>query len=102
VPQRSIGITMDTGHFTASGVDLVAFADCFADRIAHIHLKDHVGERCVPLGAGETDNAALLATLRRRGFEGYATLELEVEDREHTLRYLAEARDYCARVLDLT
>ena len=66
VPQPSIGITMDTGHFTASGVDLVAFAD----RIYHLRLKDHVGERSVPLGAGETDNAALLATLRQRRLRG--------------------------------
>jgi len=101
VDDPRIGITMDTGHFTSSRVDMVDFVDQFAGRIKHVHLKDHVGTRSVAFGKGETDNAAVIRRLRAVGYDGYASVELEVRDRENTERYLAEALDYCRDVLGL-
>ncbi len=96
-----VGIAMDTGHFTSSGVDLAAFVDRFAGRIMHVHLKDHVGRQPVPFGRGETPNAAVLERLRAAGYDGCASVELEVRDRENRERYLAEAFDYCRDALGL-
>ena len=96
-----VGITMDTGHFTSSQVDMVDFVDRFAGRVKHVHLKDHVGTQSVAFGRGETDNAAVIERLRGAGYDGCASVELEVADKENTERYLAEALDYCRDVLGL-
>jgi sugar phosphate isomerase/epimerase len=96
-----VGITMDTGHFTSSRVDMAGFVDRFAGRIRHVHLKDHVGTQSVPLGTGETDNAAALERLRAAGYDGCASVELEVRDPENAERYLREAFGYCRDVLGL-
>ncbi|NOZ21454.1 MAG: sugar phosphate isomerase/epimerase [Planctomycetes bacterium] len=88
-----IGITMDTGHFTSSEVDMTAFIDRFGDRVKHVHVKDHIGTQSVAIGAGETDNLAVVNALAAKGFDGYLSLELEVEDKENTDGYVAEARE---------
>ena len=36
----SVGLLLDTGHAFAGGFDYATLIDAFADRIAHIHLKD--------------------------------------------------------------
>src|SRR5206468_71911 len=51
-----IGATVDTGHFTASRVDIAGLVRRLGARVAHVHMKDHIGERSVGLGHGETDN----------------------------------------------
>jgi sugar phosphate isomerase/epimerase len=101
VDDPRVGITMDTGHFTSSGVDMVDFVGRFPGRIKHLHLKDHIGTQSVALGRGETDNAAVLERLRAAGYDGCASVELEVRDRENTQRYLTEAFAYCRDVLGL-
>ncbi len=101
VDDPRVGITMDTGHFTSSGVDMPAFVDRFADRIRHVHLKDHVGTRSVPFGEGQTPNAAVLERLRAAGYDGCASVELEVRGRETTEQDLADALAYCRDVLGL-
>jgi sugar phosphate isomerase/epimerase len=101
VSHPAIGITVDTGHFTASSVDSAAFVRRFAERIYHVHLKDHIGEECVPMGQGETENRAVVEALREIGFDGYLTLEIEVKDQENIERYLVEARTYCRDVLGI-
>lgn len=90
----NLGITMDTGHFTAVGQDILAFYEELRPHVAHLHLKDHRGPECVPLGTGETDNPAFFRRLREDQFEGFATVEIEVKDRRHVLQFLREARPY--------
>jgi len=91
-----MGITMDTGHFTASQVDMIRFIERFGERVKHVHVKDHIGTQSVAIGAGETDNAAVVKALAAQGFSGYLSLELEVEDKENTDDYVAEAREMMA------
>ncbi|MEW6357973.1 MAG: sugar phosphate isomerase/epimerase [Planctomycetota bacterium] len=88
-----MGITMDTGHFTSSKVDMMAFIERFGDRVKHVHVKDHIGTQSVAIGAGETDNVAVVNALAAKGFDGYLSLELEVKDKENTDAYVAEARE---------
>lgn len=81
VPESApIGVTVDTGHFTAARVDMPAFVRRFGRRVFHVHIKDHVGEKSVPLGEGHTDNAAVVAALAAQGYDGYLSVELEVHD----------------------
>lgn len=87
-----VGMTIDTGHFTSSQVDVPALIAQFHDRIRHVHLKDHIGTQSVPIGTGETDNGGILKRLWKLGYRDYISLELEVEDYEHSEKYLAEAK----------
>lgn len=95
----NLGITLDSGHFTAVGQDILAFYEEFRASIHHIHLKDHIGPHSVPLGKGTTENVALFERLHREGFSGVATVEIEVEDTANRLRYLADALQYSQEVL---
>ncbi len=96
-----VGICVDTGHFTSAGVDMLALVDAFADRVFHVHLKDHVGTESKPLGQGETPNQKVLERLRGHGFDGYASVEIEVKDWEKSKQYVADARCYCEDVLGI-
>jgi sugar phosphate isomerase/epimerase len=93
VSQR-IGATVDTGHCTASRVDIPALVRRLGARVSHVHLKDHLGERSVGLGHGETDNRGAVRALKDVGYCGSISVELEVHDREHNARYIREALPY--------
>lgn len=97
-----LGIALDTGHFTSSKVDHLAFIDQFAEKIFHIHIKDHIGTTSVPLGSGETPLPAIFERLRDIGYSGYASVEMEVEDPQNMERYLADALRYCQQTLGIS
>lgn len=61
------------------------------ERVALVHIKDQRGPVSVPYGTGDIDLHALLATLNDAGYHGRIVVEMEVEDRENTPRYLADA-----------
>jgi len=94
VDSPQFAMTIDTGHFTSSQVDFLALADEFADRLRHVHVKDHIGAESVPLGQGETDNAGLVRKLLRMGYDGYLSVEVEAKDHENNPRYAADALPY--------
>jgi len=90
----SIGLTLDTGHLLVGGADPVAITRTATDRIRHTHLKDvrvEVAERVragelsytegvrnglyVPLGQGDVDIAAIVATLEAAGYDGWYVME---------------------------
>lgn len=98
-PTPLLGVTLDSGHFTASGVDLVEAARTLGPRTINVHVKDHIGTQSVALGQGRTDNAALVRELRKIGFDGYLTVELEVADQENIVRYVHQARPYLEKLL---
>ena len=100
VDSPQFGMTIDTGHFTSSQVDFVAMVDEFGHRIKHVHVKDHIGTESVPLGKGETDNAGLISRLRRLGYDGYLSVEVEAKDHENNPRYAAEARPYLEALIE--
>jgi sugar phosphate isomerase/epimerase len=94
-----IGITVDTGHFTSSQVDMPAFVKRFGSRVFHVHVKDHVGERSVPLGKGHTDNRALVVALAATRYDGYFSVELEVHD-QREVDHAHAARSYMETLAD--
>lgn len=85
----------DTGHLMIGGTDPVAFAAAHADRVAHVHLKDVAvagmqrvksgevsyfnaivaDELYRPLGQGDVDVRAIIASLVGAGYDGWFILE---------------------------
>jgi sugar phosphate isomerase/epimerase len=75
----NVGMCFDTGHFAASGVDLLAVAQEFRHRVVHIDLKDCAEpgrDRFVRFGEGMVDFDAVLGQLTRGGFTGHVVVEL--------------------------
>jgi sugar phosphate isomerase/epimerase len=94
IRSRQVGITIDSGHLHAAGVDWASLIDRYADRIYNFHVKDHIGTQSVPPGKGEIDLRAYIEALDAIGYEGALAVELEVEDPENLPRYCAEAYVY--------
>lgn len=82
IDSPQIGITIDTGHFHAAGVDWKAIIRQYADKVYNIHLKDMVGAQSVPIGEGEVDLPGLIEELRAIGYQRALALELEVVDHQ--------------------
>jgi sugar phosphate isomerase/epimerase len=56
-------------------------------RLADVHVKDMVGEECVPLGEGQVDWPAILDRLRELGYRGTLTHEPHIgRDRDGVAR----------------
>jgi inosose dehydratase len=94
----ALGLCVDTGHSAYAGVDPVALISRYASRVAYLHLKDVDGsvlerartkpldfdaavaaEIFCPLGRGIVDFPALRRLLDDIGYDGYATVEQDVD-----------------------
>jgi inosose dehydratase len=90
----SVPLCLDTGHLLIGGTDPVALTRVAADRIVHTHLKDVdlgwarrvqsgevsytaavAGGMYRPLGQGDIDIAAIVATLEGGGYTGWYVME---------------------------
>ena len=90
----AIALCLDTGHLLIGGTDPLDLVRKAADRIGHVHLKDadaalaaavRRGERDYtaavragmyrPLGSGDIDIAAIVATLEDEGYQGWYVME---------------------------
>lgn len=100
IDSPSVGMTLDTGHFTSAKVDPAEVARIFAERVVHVHVKDHVGTQSVALGEGETDNFAVVAALTEAGYTGYLSQEAEVADHSQADRVAHEGYTYMMRLLE--
>ena len=85
---------LEVGHFHSAGVGWREACDLLGDSIALVHIKDQVGPQSVPFGTGEIDLLGLFAHMRSAGYAGDYVVEMEVEDKENTLQYLADAVRY--------
>ncbi len=83
IDHDAIGVNYDTGNvvFYNDDVDPALDITAIADRVIHVHLKDTSGGRgdwtFGPLGSGHVDLPAIVATLRKHGFHGPYSLEVE-------------------------
>lgn len=101
VPSPNIGMTLDTGHFTAAGVDPEAVARRFGiEKIFHVHIKDHMGTRSVPLGSGNTNNVGMARVLKAAGYTGYLSQELEIGEGPEADREAANGIHYMRQLLE--
>ena len=89
-----ISLCLDTGHLLIGGTDPAELARQAPERIAHVHFKDVDGrlarrvqdgrltytqgvreDMYRPLGQGDVDVAAIVGSLRARGYNGWYVLE---------------------------
>ncbi len=90
-PSQNVGLCVDTGHFDGSAIRLDDVVDCLGDKVNHIHVKEaaSVGEpRFVRFGQGVTDNNRLIERMLARGYDGYISVELAIEDKSNLLNDL--------------
>ncbi len=92
-----VGMVFDTGHWSFGGGNPVAGIQQFADRIWHVHFKDHdpevarqsrenewdgptsVGKGIFPeLGKGDVDFPAVLEALKAINYDGWIVVEQDV------------------------
>jgi len=99
LPAPRFGITVDTGHFHAAGVDWAALIRAYPERVYNVHLKDHIGVQSVGIGRGEVDLRLLVSVLRDTGYDGPLAIELEVTDPENLPHYIMEAYDHMSGLL---
>lgn len=93
---RPAGVVLDTGNVCFAGEDAARFAEAFADRVVHVHVKDFAfsdeggeyrladGRWASPavLGEGDLPVAECMAILRRSGYKGSVMLEHGVSEAE--------------------
>jgi sugar phosphate isomerase/epimerase len=76
-----VRIVMDFSHIVASGSDPREFVVRFADRIAHVHIRDAApGNINLSVGRGRVDFPRGLKALADAGYAGHFALELETRD----------------------
>ena len=85
---------LEVGHFHSAGIGWREAAEYLQDSIALVHIKDQIGPQSVPFGKGEIDLTRLFGFLDAAGYKGQYVVEMEVEDRENTVTYLADAYEY--------
>ena len=68
-----IGFNPDTGHFAAAGLVPVEEIRKLEGRIYHVHFKD--SDQHQPLGAGTADLPAVVAELKRQGYDRLWSIE---------------------------
>jgi len=81
---KHVGFCADVGHWKRSGLDPVAVLEKYGEKVYSLHFKDLVkesggGYHDVPWGTGESKAAAMLATLKQKGFKGPIAIEYEHE-----------------------
>lgn len=89
----TLGVNLDTGNLWLGGGEPLAFIERFGDRIRHVHWKDlgteylrqrgrlhGCGMATIALGDGVIGIPAVVAALRRIGFDGPTTLEVAGKD----------------------
>lgn len=74
----AVGLTVDTGHLAAQGLDPAAAIERFGPLVRHVHLRDaKPGNIQVRPGDGLVDFAAVGRALRKIGYDRHCALETE-------------------------
>lgn len=83
---------LEVGHFHSAGVRWQDGYDFLAGRIALVHIKDQIGPKPVPFGAGEIDLPGLFDRLSADGYAGDIVVEMELE--ADVLKHYADGVKY--------
>ena len=78
-----VGVCVDVGHTTRTGVDIVEAIAQAGDRVLDVHVKDladlmEAGSQCV-VGEGAMPIPAIFRQLWAMGYDGYVNLEYEID-----------------------
>lgn len=81
-----IGVCVDAGHTTRTGVDLIETIRQCGNRLLDVHIKDlrdlMDAKTQVPVGDGAMPVAALFKELRRLKYQGLVALEYEIDAKD--------------------
>jgi sugar phosphate isomerase/epimerase len=83
IDSKRVGIALDTGHFLASGVDMIDLMETFPQKIFQIDMKDCAagpGRRFMPFGQGDVEFDKLIGRVCELGFSGYLLVEFPRRD----------------------
>ncbi|MHB0857776.1 MAG: sugar phosphate isomerase/epimerase family protein [Anaerolineae bacterium] len=89
-----IGANIDTGNMAAQGGDPVRAIRELGARIIHVHMKDvpAIGSHdCVALGKGIVDVPGVIRELKRAGYDGWLSIEIETGDHDPSDEIAASA-----------
>ncbi|MCL2839103.1 MAG: sugar phosphate isomerase/epimerase [Oscillospiraceae bacterium] len=77
-----IRATFDPANFIQCGVDTLKAFETLEDYVDYLHIKDarKSDGAVVPAGAGDGNIAEILRRLKRRGFEGFLSIEPHLAD----------------------
>ncbi|UYN83456.1 MAG: sugar phosphate isomerase/epimerase [Microcella sp.] len=102
IDDPGVGMCLDTGHFAASGVDMLAIVDRFGSRINHVDLKDCAGpgREFVPFGDGVVDFDEVLDAVNATGYSGYLVVEFPRRGDDTALTDLAAGAAIARRHVD--
>lgn len=76
LPAEAYAINYDIGNSAALGYDCGEEIVAYADRIAHVHVKDRVrGGTTVPLGTGAAEIGRAIRLLEQNGYAGNYVLQ---------------------------
>ncbi len=98
-----VGVCVDLGHTTRTGVDIVEAIAEAGDRVLDIHVKDLedllVAESQCVVGEGSMPMPAIFQQLVAMGYSGYVNLEYEI-DAQNPLPGMLQSFAYMRGVLD--
>ncbi len=82
VGSRGLGILLDVGHLNVVDESIPNSILSAKERLVHVHINDNDGtaDRHQVPGEGTIDFQATVAALRRIGYDGYLSIELEQEE----------------------
>ncbi|HYE04153.1 MAG TPA: sugar phosphate isomerase/epimerase family protein [Planctomycetota bacterium] len=88
LPDAGLGATIDTWHFTASGISPAAVARALPRRIAHVHVKD------IAKPSAAAEHRALARELARAGYAGWLSAEVELHDEREEAEAVSRSLGY--------
>jgi sugar phosphate isomerase/epimerase len=86
IASPNVGLCVDTGHFSGSAIALDDVVKCLGHKVNHIHVKEAAAlgvPRFVAFGKGVTDNNRLIEQMIARGYSGFISVELAIEDKSN-------------------
>jgi sugar phosphate isomerase/epimerase len=96
-----LAANLDIGHFSAAGLDPIAYFKANQARVVSIHVKDRGSDperKDVPFGKGATPIAAFFRVLRELKFAYAANLEYEIDEQDPTAG-VKDSFEYVKRIL---
>ncbi len=82
----NLGVNYDMGNSASLGYDSIEEIALLGPQIMNVHIKDRLlGGTTVPLGAGNTDFAAVFGALRDIGYDGDFILQTARRDLENDI-----------------
>jgi inosose dehydratase len=94
----SINLCPDTAHIALGGTDNLKVFDTFFKRINYVHLKDLSNKGFVELGEGNLHLDGIVDLLRKKGYDGWLTVELDASDKT-PLESAKMSRKYLEKIL---